>query len=78
VKIPNVGPAMARDLVLLGVRRVEDLASREPAAMYAELCALTRKKQDPCVLDTFEAIVHYARTGEALPWWTFTRRRKGA
>jgi hypothetical protein len=37
---------------------------------------LTGKRQDPCVWDTFAAAIHQARTGEALPWWHFTRERK--
>jgi hypothetical protein len=28
------------------------------------------------VWDTFAAAIHQARTGEALPWWQFTRVRK--
>jgi hypothetical protein len=35
-----------------------------------------RELSDPCVLDTFAAAIHQARTGEALPWWLFSRARK--
>ncbi len=31
---------------------------------------------DPCVLDVFAAAIHAARTGEAIPWWDFSDRRK--
>jgi hypothetical protein len=75
-KIPNVGPAMAQDLMLLGISSVEQLVGKEPVGLYLDLEAKTRKRQDPCVLDTFMAVVHYAETGEGKPWWHFTEARK--
>jgi hypothetical protein len=74
--IPNVGPAIAADLVRLGITRVEDLAGKDPDALYAQLCALDGRRHDPCVLDTFSAIVTFASGGPAEPWWVFSRRRK--
>jgi hypothetical protein len=38
----------------------------------------TDYQPDPCVLDTFAAAIHQARTGETLPWWHFSRARKRA
>lgn len=72
----NIGPAMLRDLELLGIRSVAQLARRNAVALYLRLQRLTGKRQDPCVWDTFAAAIHQARTGEALPWWHFTRERK--
>jgi predicted RecB family nuclease len=72
----NIGPAMRRDLALLGVRSVAQLARRDPQQLYRRLERVTGRRQDPCVLDTFAAAVHQARTGEALPWWQFSRERK--
>jgi hypothetical protein len=72
----NIGPAMLRDFELLGVRSVAQLARRNADALYVRLQRLTGKRQDPCVWDTFAAAIHQARTGEALPWWHFTRERK--
>ncbi|MEW5881739.1 MAG: helix-hairpin-helix domain-containing protein [Pseudomonadota bacterium] len=72
----NIGPAMLRDLELLGVRSVAQLARRDADALYLRLQRLTGRRQDPCVWDTFAAAIHQARTGEALPWWHFTRERK--
>jgi hypothetical protein len=72
----NIGPAMLRDLELLGIRSVAQLARRNADALYLRLQRLTGKRQDPCVWDTFAAAIHQARTGEALPWWHFTRERK--
>ena len=35
--IPGVGPALARDLRLLGIEKVADLCGRDPEQLYAEL-----------------------------------------
>jgi hypothetical protein len=75
-QIPNVGPAIAVDLLRLGITRVEDLAGRDPAALYEQLCALDGARHDPCVLDTFTAAVAFANGEPAQPWWIYSRRRK--
>lgn len=76
ISIPYVGKAMVRDFNLLGVHEVEDLVGKSHVKLYDQLCMKTNTKQDPCVLDTFEMAVHYAETGESLPWWHFSRIRK--
>lgn len=75
-EIPNVGPKMAADLLKLGVRRLEDAASRDPDEMYNELCALDARRHDPCVRDVFAAVVSHAEGAPARPWWEFTPQRK--
>ena len=75
-KMPNVGPAMAGYLLMLGFRSPEDLKGQDPKVLYDRLCAATATRQDPCVLDTFMAVVDYAETGENKPWWHFTAERK--
>jgi hypothetical protein len=75
-EIPNVGPAMAADLLKLGVRCLEDAAGRDPDEMYHELCALDARRHDPCVRDVFAAVVSFAEGGPARPWWKFTPERK--
>jgi Pathogenicity locus len=75
-EIPNVGPAMATDLMKLGVRRLEDVAGRDPDEMYYELCTLDARRHDPCVRDVFAAVVSFADGGPAEPWWKFTPERK--
>lgn len=74
--LPNVGPAMARDLERLGIRRPADLRGRDPLDLYEMLCAATRVRQDPCVLDVFMSLTHFVRRGSARPWWDFTAERK--
>jgi hypothetical protein len=75
-RIPNVGPAMARDLLLLGMRSVEDAVGKDPDVLYEQLCTVTGNRQDPCVRDVFAAVVAYAGGGPSRPWWEFTSERK--
>ena len=74
--LPNIGKAMERDFRLLGVERPDQLVGRDPFALYEELCRVTGVRHDPCVLDVFMAAVHFMESGEALPWWAFTKERK--
>lgn len=74
--LPNIGPAMARDLRRLGFERPEALAGADPLAMYRRLCTISGRRQDPCVLDVFMAVVDFADGGAPRPWWHFTSRRK--
>lgn len=75
-QLPNIGPAMAADLRLLGIHRPGDLARCAPLSLYQALCAATGARHDPCVLDTFIAAVRFAQGGPALPWWRHTAERK--
>jgi len=72
----NIGPAMLRDLRLLRIRSVAQLARCDADRLYLRLERLSGQRQDPCVWDTFAAAIHQAKTGEALPWWQFTPERK--
>jgi hypothetical protein len=74
--IPNVGPAVARMLERLGIESLDDLAGRDPQELFDRLCALDGRPHDPCLLDTFVAVVTYADGGPARPWWEFSRERK--
>lgn len=74
--IPNIGPAVAADLRLLGITSPADLLERDPYAMYDELCRLTGQRHDPCLLDTFIAAVRYMEGGPKKPWWKYTAERK--
>jgi hypothetical protein len=75
-QLPNVGPAVAADLRLLGVARPQDLEGRDPFAMYDDLCRLTRRRHDPCLLDVFIAAVRFMEGEPAKPWWAYTAERK--
>jgi hypothetical protein len=75
-QLPNVGPAMARDLRLIGIHRPADLRERDAHALYRELERATGRRQDPCVLDSFLAIVDFMGGAAPQPWWAYTAARK--
>ena len=74
--LPNVGPATAGDLKLLGFRHPEDLRGQDPYAMYDRLCRITNVRHDSCVIDVFISVTHFINGGKAKPWWDFTEQRK--
>lgn len=79
--LPGIGPSLAGDLRLLGVKSLGDLARRDPEKLYARLCDMTKSKQDPCVLYVFRCAVYATRTPladrELLKWWNWMERRFG-
>lgn len=74
--LPNVGAAVAADLVLIGIDHPDDLAGKDPLQLYRALCSKTGMRQDPCVLDVFMALTRFMAGGPAQPWWAFTSERK--
>ncbi|MCX5690711.1 MAG: mitomycin resistance protein, partial [Planctomycetota bacterium] len=42
MKMPNVGKATAGDLLLLGIRSIEQLATQDPMDLYERLCVLQK------------------------------------
>jgi hypothetical protein len=78
--LASVGPAIAKDFEMLGIRSVAQLSRRNPERLYEKLCQLTGQAQDICCLDVFRAAVAQARNPR-LPekqrrWWYWSRRRK--
>jgi len=76
----SVGPGMARDFELLGIRSVAQLSRRSPEKLYERLSEVMGKAQDLCCLDVFRAAVAQARNPR-LPmkqrqWWYWSRLRK--
>lgn len=76
LQLPNVGPAMAGDLHRLGLTHPQQLVACDAHALYCRLSELTGRRQDPCVLDTFLAIIDFMRGAPPKPWWAYTARRK--
>lgn len=74
--IPNIGPSVAANLRLIGVRHPSDLAAQDAYALYQRLCVKTGSRHDPCVLDTFMAATDFMRGAPARPWWHYTSQRK--
>jgi len=75
-QLPNIGPSLAADLRLIGIRAPRELHGRDPFVLYQTLCAVTGCRQDPCVLDTFMAATDFMRGARAAPWWAYTAQRK--
>lgn len=73
--IPGVGPSIARDLEDLGIRRVSDLAGRDPERLYQRLITLRGEHQDRCLLYVFRCAVYFAETRRPDPkrllWWNW-------
>ena len=76
--LPNVGTKVAADLRRIGIRAPRDLAGRDPYALYDALNRATGTRHDPCMLDTFIAVVRFVDGGPARPWWAYTAERKRA
>lgn len=78
--LSGIGKAMLADFALLGIASVHDLSLADPDRLFAELCARTKSRQDPCVLDTFRCAVAQARNprlpAERRNWWYWSRLRK--
>jgi hypothetical protein len=75
-QLPNIGPALAADLRRIGIRSPRELRGRDAFVLYQQLCATTGERQDPCVLDTFMAVIDFMRGAPAAPWWAYTAQRK--
>lgn len=73
--LPNVGPAIARRLVALGIDDADGLRGQDPEELFERLTELEGGPQDPCLLDTFTAIVAFANGQPARPWWHYSRER---
>ena len=74
--IPNVGPAMVKDFKLLGIDDPVQLRKHTAIDLYQSLCMRTGLRHDPCVLDTFMAVVDFMNGAPAQPWWHYTAQRK--
>lgn len=74
--IPNIGPAIAKDFVLVGIKTPAMLREKNAFALYTKLNKLTGTRHDPCVLDTFLAAVDFMNGAPARPWWHYTAERK--
>jgi hypothetical protein len=75
-QLPNIGPSLAADLRLIGIREPRELRGKDAFVLYQKLCAATGQRQDPCVLDTFMAATDFMRGAPAAPWWRYTAQRK--
>ncbi len=73
--IPGIGPAIARYLYDIGIRKVTDLISANPEKLYDKLNAFEGARQDRCLLYVFRCAVYFAshkkHDPEKLKWWNW-------
>ncbi|MCE9619673.1 MAG: helix-hairpin-helix domain-containing protein [Planctomycetes bacterium] len=74
--LENIGPAMLKDFVVLGISTLPQLARREAFELWRDLCKRTGQRHDPCVIDVFMSAISQARGDAPCPWWDFTPKRK--
>ena len=74
--IPNIGPVVAGDLRRLGIQAPTDLLGQDPYVLYQQLCVLTGRVHDTCLLDTFIAATRFMAGEAPLPWWRYTKERQ--
>ena len=74
--LPNVGPAMARDLERIHIKSPLQLVGKDPVELYNSLCSRTGVRHDPCVLDVFISITRFMAGDAPKAWWKYTVERK--
>lgn len=75
--LPNVGPAVAGMLMRAGVEHPDDLAGWTAGQLYRRVCEVDERRRDPCLLDTFVAVMDYVGGASPRPWWYYSRLRIG-
>lgn len=74
--IPNVGPAMKEDFLALGLSSPKQLIHKDPLKLYNKMCQIAGTRKDPCVLDTYMAVIDFVNGSPAKPWFYYTKIRK--
>lgn len=74
--MPNIGPACARDLLLIGITEPAQLKGKDADELYGRVCAATGVRHDPCLRDVFESAISFVNGNAAQKWWHFTPGRK--
>jgi hypothetical protein len=68
-------PHYEADLQRLGISGVDGLRGRDPDSLAADYCRMIDRPVDPWLSACFTALVRFAETGEAVPWWRVMRAR---
>jgi hypothetical protein len=74
----NVGPAVARRLVDLGITAPDQLRGRDPEELFARMCERAGRAEDPCLLYTLQAVIVEVDGGPSRPWWEYAPARTTA
>lgn len=74
--IPNVGARIESDFRKMGITDPQKLKSKDGFKLYKKICDITKSRHDPCVLDTYLAVVDFMNGAPPTPWWFYTKERK--
>jgi DNA transformation protein len=74
--LPNIGKAIATDLLSIGIASPDDLTGNDAMQVFKDLKVVMGRRHDPCVYYTLLSAKHFLETGESLPWWRFTAQGK--
>jgi hypothetical protein len=74
--LPNVGAAVSAMLVRVGIEHPDDLADWTAETLFEKVCAVDGRRHDPCLLDTFAAVIDHVNGAPPHPWWHYSRHRK--
>lgn len=74
--LPNIGPAGAKDYQLLGYTEPQQLVGVCALHLYQQLCQVTGKQQDPCVLDVLLSVERFLAGDAPKVWWAYTAERQ--
>lgn len=79
MQIPGVGKSIAADLWNIGIKRVNDLAGKNPEQLYQKSNRLEGAVQDRCLLYVFRCAVYFAsckkHQPEKLKWWNWKEKK---
>lgn len=76
IDIPNVGSAMVRVLMSLGIEKSADLSGMDARELYQQLCHRAGVRWGAHVLDTHIAAIGFMGGAPARPWRYFFNERK--
>lgn len=77
----SVGKAAIADFKQLGIFSITDLKEQDAESLYYQLCDVTGRQHDVCVLDVFHCAIAQANNpslpAEQCQWWYWSQKRKG-
>jgi hypothetical protein len=76
--LPNIGKAIATDLLSIGIERPDQLKIREPLDVFNELASVMGHRHDPCLLDVLISAKRFLEGEPVKPWWSYTNERRYA
>lgn len=74
--LPNIGPACAADLRVLGIHTPQALIGRDGFTLYQQLCDITQIRHDPCMLDVLLSVTDFMAGNPPRAWWHYSNERK--